>query len=417
MISPKKLEEYKRKYAHLIAVCGLNNVKNRVCQINADIDQPDFVLMLMEELYDRGAKRVDVHWTYRPLLKTIYQYTDADELMKVYPYEVSRIKYDAKQNTAKVTLESWDPAWMDGVDADKVMKRRLAVAKIARPYRVKMDMVETPWCLAALPGHDWAKRLFPNDTDEVAMNKMWEKTLECCRCLKGDPVENWRKFNKEIKARAKWLDSLHIKTLHYTNKLGTDLIVGVNPHAHFCGGAHADETKSPFNSNMPAVETYTSPNRLVTEGVVYASKPLCRNGHMMDGIKIRFHKGRIVEVSAKKGEAFLKKMISTDEGAHYLGELALVPYDSPVSNTKMIYYQTIFDENAACHFAFGYSLLSTYEKRARHWSDEQRIKHGINRASTHTDFMIGTDDLNIVATTRDNRKIQIFKNGNWAKKI
>lgn len=417
MIPAKKLAEYKRKYAHLIVVMGLNDVKGKVCKIQADLDQPDFVEMVVDELYKRGARRVEVYWTYRPILRNVYKHTSTEELCKIYEPEVARLKYELDELMPSITLESWDPCWMEGIDEDKVAKVKEAHAIVRRPYKEKMDAVETPWCLAALPGKDWAKRLFPKDTIEVAMNKMWEKTLECVRCLKGDPVKNWQKYNKEIKARAKWLDSLNIKTLHYTNKLGTDLVVGVNEHAHFCGGAHDSIGNPPYNPNMPAVECFVSPDCRVTEGIAYASKPLSRDGHLIEGFSLRFHNGRIVEVKAKKGEAYLKKLINTEERSHYIGEAALVPYDSPVSNTNMIYYNTLFDENAACHIAFGYSLMTTYDKAARKWNDNERIKHGLNRGNIHIDFMIGTKDLNIVATTRDGKKIPIFKNGNWAKKL
>lgn len=417
MLSPAQLKNYKRKYAHLIVVVGLNDVKGKICKVQADLDQPDFVTMVVEELYKRGARRVEVYWTYRPVLKTIYQRTSTEELCKVYPPEVARLKYELNEYMPSITLESWDPNWMDGVDANKVATVKAAHAKVRIPYKDKMDAVETPWCLAALPGKTWAKRLFPNCSEEVAMNKMWEKTLECCRCLKGDPVKNWQKFNKEIKARAKWLDSLHIKTLHYTNKMGTDLVVGINPYTKFCGGAHDSIGNPPYNPNMPAVECFTTPDRLMTEGIAYASKPLSRDGQLMEDFSIRFHHGRIVEVKARKGEKYLKDLINTEENSHYLGEVALIPYDSPVSNTNMIYYNTLFDENAACHLAFGYSLSTTYNKEARGWNDQERIKHGINRGNIHIDFMIGTKDLNIVATTRDGKKVQIFKNGNWAKKL
>lgn len=417
MIDEKKLEEYKRKYAHLIVVIGLNDVKGKVCRVYADLDQPDFVKLVVEELYKRGARRVDMFWTYRPVLKTIYKYTSKHELMKVYKPDIERLKFDLEEYSPSVTLESWDPFWMEGVDVDKVVAMRAARAKVAHPYSEKMDAVETPWCLAVLPSVSWAKRLFPNDSDEVALNKMWEKTLEAVRVLHGDPIENWKNFNKEIKARAKWLNSLNIKSLHYTSKNGTDLIVGINPHAQFVGGAHDSIGNPPFNPNIPAVECFTAPDCTVTEGIVYSTKPLSRSGHLMEDFSIRFHKGKIVEVKAKKGEELLKKLIDSDSRSCYIGEVALVPYDSPVSNTNMIYYNTLFDENASCHIAFGYSLITSYKNDVRKLNDNELIKLGLNRSNVHIDFMIGNKDLNIVATTCDGKKVQIFKNGNWAVKL
>lgn len=417
MIDEKKLEECKRKYAHLIVVVGLNDVKGKVCRVCADLDQPDFVKLVVDELYQRGARRVDMFWTYRPVLKTIYKYTDKHELCKIYKPDIERWKFDLQEYSPLIVLESWDPFWMDGVDAEKVASMKAARARASHPYSEKMDAVETPWCLAAVPSVQWAKRLFPKDSDNVALNKMWEKTFEAVRVLHGDPIRNWEKFNKEIKARARWLDSLEIKTLHYTSKNGTDLIVGINPHAHFVGGAHDSIGNPPYNPNMPAVECFTTPDRLVTEGIVYSTKPLSRCGHLMEDFSLRFHHGKIVEVKAKKGGDMLKKLIATDQYSCYLGEVALVPYDSPVNNTNMIYYNTLFDENAACHFAFGYSLITTYNRDVRKLSDNELVKLGLNRGSIHIDFMVGNRDLNIIATTRSGKKVQIFKNGNWAVKL
>jgi len=415
MISKEQLVEYKKKYAHLIIVAGLNDIKGRICKINADLDDPEMVSYCVKEMYDRGARRVEVFWTYRPVLKTIYKYTSKEELCLVKKPELTRLKFELDESMPSLTLESWDPNWMDGIDANKIVEAKAAHAVARHPYKEKMDAVETPWCLAAVPGKEWAKRLFPNLSSEKALMKMWEKTLECVRCLDGDPIKNWKNFNDYIKARARWLNSLNIKSLHYTSKkTGTDLIVGINPYAHYVGGAHDSIGNPPYNPNMPAVETFTSPDRLVTEGIAVASKPLCHDGQLIDGFSIRFHKGRIVEVHAKKGEAMLKGLIDTDEGSHYLGEAALVPYDSPVSNTKTIYYNTLFDENAACHLAFGNSLMTTYGQEVRELNEDELIKKGLNRSSIHMDFMIGTKDLNIVATTRTGKKVQIFKDGNWA---
>lgn len=415
-MTEKELTVYKKKYAKLIAVVGINDCKGKVCKVQADLDDPEIVTYIVDELYNRGARRVEVTWLYRPVFRTVYKHTSKEELMNVYSPELARFKFEADEKVPLVVLESESPYWMEGIDPVKVADVKKAHLKARAPYRDKMRMVETPWCLAAVPGKEWAKVLFPKLSEKEALMKMWEKVIICCR-LKGDPIKNWQKYNKDIKARAKWLDSLHIKTLHYTSKNGTDLIVGVHKDVTFCGGAHDSLGNPPYNPNMPAVECFTTPDRLVTEGIVYSTKPLSRDGQLMKDFSIRFHKGRIVEVKAKKGEQLLKRLINTEDASHYLGELALVPYNSEVSNTKMIYYNTLFDENAACHLAFGSSIEATYKPHLRKLSKEQLIKRGVNCSNIHIDFMVGNKDLNIVATTRDGKKVQIFKNGNWAKKL
>ncbi|MCQ2792597.1 MAG: aminopeptidase [Bacilli bacterium] len=419
MIQLKDLTSYKKKYAHLIVVSGLNSVQNRVCKVQADLDDPEFVTYVVDELYQRGARRVDVYWSYRPLLKTIYNYTSRRELCKIYPPELKRIEYEYDEQIAQLHLESYPPDWMEGIDPAKISKTKKAHARAILPFRLKAEREgkEGPWCIAALPGKKWAKVIFPKaKSEEEAYLLMWEKVITCCR-LEGDPVKNWQEYNREIKARTRWLNNLKIKTLHYTSKNGTDLVVGVNKDTLFCGGAHDDVKDAPFNPNMPAVECFTTPDRLKTEGVVYSTRPLSRDGHVMENFAIRFHKGKIIKVTAEKGERYLKRLINLEKETHYLGELALVPYDSPVSNTKIIYYNTLFDENAACHLAFGYAINTTYKNKIRSLKPKQLKKLGINGGTIHIDFMIGTSDLNIVATTQDNKKVQIFKNGNWVNKI
>lgn len=416
MISDKEISVYKKKYAKLIAVKGLNDILGKVCKIQCDIDDPEFITDLVNALYDRGARRVEVYWHYRPIVKTIYQHTTKEELSKVYKPEVARLQYELDELMPSIYIESEIPSWMNGVDPVKVAESTAAHQKVRRPYKIKMDAVETPWCIATIPGPEWAKSLFPKLSKEDAVRKLWEKIIICCR-LKGDPIKNWEKYNKDIKARAKWLDSLKIKTLHYTSKNGTDLTVGIHKDVHFCGGAHDSIGNPPYNPNMPAVECFTTPDKYITEGVAVASKPLAHNGSVIEGFKVYFHKGRIVKVTAKKGEVALKKIVETDEGSHYLGEAALVPFDSPVSNTNMVYYKTILDENAACHLAMGCSISTTYNKPLRGLNAKELDKVGINSSNTHVDFMIGCKDLNIVATTRSGKKVQIFKNGNWAKKL
>lgn len=416
MISEKEIKAYKKKYAELIAVIGLNDIKDKIVKINCDIDDREFILDLVNALYDRGARRAEVFWTYRPLLKTIYQYTSEKELSNVYSPEIARLKHELKELMPSVLIESESPDWMNGIDVEKIAKATAAHAKVRHPYREKMSAVETPWCIATVPGVEWAKKLFPNVSDEVAIKKLWEKIIICCR-LKGNAIKNWQQYNKDIKERAKWLDSLKIKTLHYTSNNGTDLTVGINSHTVFCGGAHCSIGNPPYNPNMPAVECFTTPDKYVTEGIVYSTKPLSHDGQLIENFSIRFHKGRIVEVHAKKGEQFLKDLINTEDSSHYLGEAALVPFDSPVNNTKMIYFKTIFDENASCHLAIGAAISSTFKKEARNLKDKALDKVGINNSRLHIDFMIGTKDLNIEATTRDNKKIMIFKNGNWAVNI
>jgi len=418
MISEKRLNLLKKKYAELIIKKGLNFEKGRIVEIAADVDQPDFVKMLVEECYKHGARRVNVIWTYRPIQRMQYDRTSVEELTTVYKYQVEHYKFQAKELTPRIILESEDPNYLAGVDPDKIAKTQHVKGAVRRPYRDIMDKVETPWVICTVPSEGWAKTIFPKDNVDVAVKKLWEAIFDCCRVSKGDPIKNWDDFNKEIKLRARWLDSLNIDYLHYTSKNGTDLKVGLNKYARFCGGAHDSVPGANlYNPNMPAVETFTSPDCNRINGIVYSSKPLCHNGQLIDEFSFKLKDGKIIEIKAKKGEKLLKDLIHSHPSLSYLGECALVPFSSPVNKTGLIFYKTVFDENAACHFALGYSLATTYKKEVKNKSKEELIKLGLNKGPNHIDFMVGTKDLSIVAYTRDGKKVQVFKNGNWANKV
>lgn len=416
MMSEKTIELNKRKYAKLIVRCGLNFKPGKIVEIAADIDQPDFVKMIVEECYNFGARRVNINWTYRPIQRLQYDRTSIKELTRVYDYQIEHYKFQAEEYTPRIILESEDPNYLKGVDANKIAQTQIVKGKTRRPYRDIMDKIETPWIICTCPSVGWAKAVFPNEKDEKkAVNKLWEAIFDCCRVSHGDPIKNWQNYNKDIKKRAKYLDSLHIKELHYTSKNGTDLTVGLTDgYSRFCGGAHDSVPgMNLYNPNMPAVECFTTPHRLRVNGIVYSSKPLCNNGQLISDFSFKFKNGKIIEVKAKKGEKLLKDMVYSGPNSCYLGELALVPYESEVNKTGLIFYKTVFDENAACHFAFGYSLRTTYIN-TRGMSKEDLLKAGLNLSSNHIDFMVGTKDLNIVATTKSGKKVDIFKNGNWA---
>ena len=410
----RKLEPYIRAYAHTVVRCGLNVITNRVVFIDADIDQPDFVRLLVKECYQQGARRVIVNWTYRPIQRMQYDRTDIKELTTVYSYQVARFKFQADELTPRIIVESEDPDYLKGLDPAKIAATQTMKSKVRKPFRKIMDKVESPWVICTCPSVKWAKAVFPNCSEEVAVRKLWKAILDCCRITYGDPVENWKNYNKHVKQKAKWLNDLDIDTLHYTSKNGTDLVVGMTKACHWCGGAHDSVGNPPFNPNMPAVETFTSPDKYRINGIVYSSKPLCHNGQLIDEFYFVIKKGKIIEVHAKKGEKLLKDLVYATDTSCYLGECALVPYDSPVSNTGLIFYKTVFDENAACHFALGYSLSTGYPYY-RESPIRALDKLGLNQGSTHIDFMVGTKDLNITATTRKGKKVAIFRNGNWAE--
>ena len=268
------------------------------------------------------------------------------------------------------------------------------------------------WCIAAVPGKEWAKKVFPNERVSAAVEKLWEAILTSSRVLE-DPIAEWDKHNANLAKKCERLNSLGIKELYYKSSNGTDLRVGLIPDALFmAGGETTLGSNVYFNPNIPSEEVFTSPMKGDADGIVYSSMPLSYNGQLIENFWLKFEGGKVVDLGAEKNADLLREMISMDEGASYLGECALVPYSSPIRESGILYYNTLFDENAACHLAIGRgfsNVLRDYEK----YSEEEAFEKGINDSVTHVDFMIGTRDLSIVAKTHDGREVKIFENGEW----
>lgn len=401
-----------RNYARLIATMGANVQKGQDVMIFSELDQPEFVRMLAEECYRCKARRVEVVWCDQALDKLHKKKCSLSTLSKVEDWEAARWEYRASTLPVHIYLESEDPDGMNGIDQAKDAKVAQARYKVIKPFRDRMEN-KYQWCIAAVPGAAWAKKLFPNDRTSVAIEKLWQAILYTSRAT-GDPVAAWEAHNADLSARCDYLNSLDIETLEYKSANGTDLRVGLLADAIFMGGAEPVQGSGVmFNANIPSEEVYISPKKGVADGIVYATKPLSYHGELIENFWVRFENGRAVEVHAERNQALLEEMISMDEGAAYLGECALVPYDSPICQSGLLFYNTLFDENAACHLALGAgftNVLKDYDK----YTVKECYEKGINESMIHVDFMIGTEDLSITAITRSGDRIPVFSNGNWA---
>ena len=401
-----------RKYAKLIAVKGGNVQKGQDVEILAELDQPEFVKMVAEECYACGARKVTVEWSYQPLTKLNQKKKSLATLSKLEDWEVAKLKHQSETLPVRIYLDSDDPDGLKGVNQAKISKASQARYKIIKPYREAMEN-KYQWCIAAVPGAAWAKKVFPNETRSRAIEKLWEAILYTSR-VDEDPVAAWDAHNADLAARCEYLNSLGIETLEYKSANGTDFRVGMIEDALFMGGSEiAQGSGIEFNPNIPSEEVFISPKKGIAEGLVVASKPLSYRGELIENFSIRFEGGRAVEVHAEKNEDLLKEMISMDEGAAYLGECALVPYDSPIRNSGVLFYNTLFDENAACHLALGHGFTNTLKDYDK-YSVKECYEKGINDSMIHVDFMIGTEDLSITAVTRDGKRVPVFQNGNWA---
>lgn len=401
-----------RNYAKLIAQKGINVQKGQEVCITSELDQPEFVKILVEECYRAGAGKVIVDWCYQPLTKLNVRWQKEKVLSKVEEWEKARLQHKVDVLPALIYLESEDPDGLKGVNMNKLVKAQQAKRKVSKPYRDQMDN-KYQWCIAAVPGAEWAKKVFPNERKSKAIEKLWEAILYTSRAT-GDPISNWEKHNRDLSERCKFLNSLGIETLEYKSSNGTDFKVGMIETAKFLGGSEKTlGTNVEFNANIPSEEIFITPQKGKAEGIVYSSKPLSYQGQMIENFSVRFEKGKAVEVKAEKNEELLKSIIEMDENSAYLGEVALVPYDSPIRNSGILFYNTLFDENAACHLAFGEGFTNCLEDYDSLTLEECRNR-GINDSLIHVDFMIGTEDLNITAVTRKGERVEIFKNGNWA---
>ena len=400
-----------RKYARLIAECGVNVQKGQEVFIQAELDQPEFVQMVVEECYKLKAKKVVVDWDYQPLTKLHVRYRSLATLSKLDNYEEARWQHYVDTIPCRIYLISEDPDGLKGVNQEKMAKSQQKKYPIIKGYR---DQIENKyqWCIAAVPGAAWAKKLFPQLRTSQAIEKLWEAILETSRVW-DDPVAAWKEHNTDLQNRCNYLNSLGIKQLRYQSSNGTDFTVGMIDEAQFCGGGETSLQGIFFNPNIPTEECFISPKKGVAEGIVYSTKPLSYQGQLIDHFWIRFHEGKAVEWNAEQNNELLTKLITMDEGSCYLGECALVPYDSPINQSGLLFYNTLFDENAACHLALGMGFADTIKDFEHKTLDECRAL-GVNDSMVHEDFMIGSRDLAIDAVCRDGRTVAIFRDGTWA---
>ena len=401
-----------RKYANLIARCGVNVQKGQEVVINAGLDQPEFVKMVVEECYKAGPKEASVEWHYQPLTKAHVRYCSDKVLATVEKWQVEKLEHRAEVLPCMIHLISDDPDGLAGINQKKMAKSMAARSKIIKPIRTKMEN-KYQWCIAAVPGKEWAKKVFPGERASVAIEKLWEAILSTSR-VNDDPIEAWRLHNENLASKCAYMNSLGIKELKYKSKSGTDFRVGLLPNAIFMAGGEETLGRGVYyNPNIPSEELFTSPRKGDADGIVYSSRPLSYGGELIDEFWVRFEGGRAVEVGAKKNEDLLREMINMDEGASYLGEVALVPYSSPIRESGLLFYNTLFDENAACHLALGRGFTNVI-KNYENYTEKELHDMGINDSFMHEDFMIGTEDMDITAVCEDGREVAIFRGGEWA---
>ena len=402
-------KELLQDYARLIAQMGAHVEKGDEVWIDAELDQPEFIYMLVEECYKAGAKEVEVRWSYDQMAKLHYKYMTVGNLAKIPPYRMARFKYMAKKLPARIYITSEDPDGLKGVNQMKMAKSQ---AKAYPKIKKFIDAANGryKWCIAGVPGKAWAKKVFPKLSEEEAIEKLWEAILVTSR-VDGNAVQNWKDHNAFlIKQRTK-LKDLDLRKLYYKASNGTDFQVELIPGISWGAGVETAPNKGEFNPNIPSEEVFTSPYAGRCEGTLVASKPLSYNGELIEDFSVTFKDGKVSEVKARKNQKLLEQMIGMDEGAKMLGEVALVPFTSPINQTGILFFNTLYDENAACHVALGMGFKELLDVNL---TTEEAQAKGSNDSMIHVDFMGGPADLDIVGEDAKGNKHQIFKNGEWA---
>ena len=400
-----------KEYAELLVRIGLNVQKNQQVNIFAPVDCAVLARACADACYDAGASEVTVMWNDDKISRLKYLRA-ADDVFDKMPAWLKAFYDSALENKCPhLAIVGDDPESLKGVDPSRIQRWRQVTGKSIENYYKAQTNNEFQWLVAACPTEPWASMVFPGADN--AMEQLWEAVFSAVRITgDGKAVDRWTQHTKEQKILVDKLNEFAFTELRYHNSLGTDLTVGL-PEGHFWTGASELAGNGvEFIANLPTEEIFSLPHKDRVNGRVYASKPLSLNGNLVDGFWLELKDGKIVDFHADTGEEYLRKSITLDEGSSYLGEVALVPYDSPISNTGLLFYETLFDENAACHFAFGeaYPCIHGAEKL----SPDEQMALGINQSINHVDFMVGTKDLEIIGITHEGHEVKVFENGNFA---
>lgn len=400
------------KYAELAVKVGVNIQPNQTLLVRSPIDCAAFVRKVVKHAYDCGAKNVHIEWSDEEC--TLIKYLNApDESFNEFPKWTADQYVDiAKEGGAFLTVYAQNPDLLKDVDPQRVANNQKASGKALKEWRSYTLSDKCKWSIVSIPTESWATKVFPELSVSDAMDKLWENIFKCTRTDLDNPIEAWRLHNANLKEKMDFLNSQNFKSLSIKSSK-TDLTIGL-PEGHlWLGGSSEDPNGIDFNANMPTEEIFSMPHKYQVNGVVHSTKPLVYGGNVIDNFSLTFKDGKIVDMTAEKGSETLKNLIETDEGSHYLGEVALVPFKSPISDTNIVFFNTLFDENASCHLAIG-SAYRTNIKNGENIDEKDLDSYGINNSLTHVDFMIGAPDTNIIGITYDNKEVQVFKDGNWA---
>lgn len=409
----KMNKDYLERYSNIIVKTGLNIQDNQILVINSPIECAYFTRMVSEIAYKEGARDVIINWSDE--LSTKIRYLNGrDEIFDEFPNWKKELYVSyAKSGAAFLSIYASDPELMKDVNPKRLMKASKVQNTALSEYRERIMTDKNAWCVVSIPTKSWAKKVFKNVSEEEAVEKLWDSIFQAVRANEDNPIKAWDIHKNNLKGAMDFLNKSNFRYLIYKNSLGTDLKIEFSKDNIWLGGSSFTPEGIEFVANIPTEEVYTFPSKHGVNGKVVSSKPLNYNGNLIENFSLTFKEGKIIDFTCEKGYDTLKNLIETDEGSHYLGEVALVPFDSPISNSNILFYNTLFDENASCHLAIGEGY-PTCLKNSENMSKEELKNAGINNSLEHVDFMVGTSDLSITGITRDGKEIPVFLNGNFA---
>ncbi|HEM6183728.1 aminopeptidase [Streptococcus suis] len=412
MVLPN-FKENLAKYAKLLVSTGINVQPGHTVQLTIGVDQAELARLIVKEAYAHGAKEVLVNWLDDVIARERLVNVDVELLEQVHPQRVTEMNYLLERKASRLVVLSEDPGAYDGIDPEKLSRNARALSQALQPMRQATQANKVSWTLGAASGLEWAKKVFPNAaSDEEAVDLLWDQIFKTCRIYEEDPIKAWEEHEARLVAKAKVLNDEQFVKLHYTAP-GTDLVLGM-PKNHLWEAAGSVNAQGEhFIANMPTEEVFTAPDYRVADGYVTSTKPLSYNGNIIEGIKVTFKDGEIVDVTAEKGDEVMKKLVFDNAGARGLGEVALVPDKSPISQSGVTFFNTLFDENASNHLAIGQAYAFSIEGGTE-MSQEELKEAGLNRSDVHVDFMIGSNKMNIDGIREDGTRVPIFRDGEWA---
>ncbi|MFH5881746.1 aminopeptidase [Liberiplasma polymorphum] len=401
------------KYARLAVKVGVNVQKDQPVVIRATTEVKELVRAMVKEAYLAGAKKVHVDWSDDYVSRLGLEHMQVETLEEVPEWTIAKAQYAIDSNACFISITSPIPGLNAGIDPSKMQRAGIAMMKKLQFFQTHMMGNKAQWSVVAAPNEVWAEKVFPNLKGEEAVEALWQAIFEACRVKEdNDPVKEWDAHNEILAKHNKILNDYQFDSLHFKNSLGTDLTVKLVENHVWAGGSEHSTKAVIFNPNIPTEETFTMPHKYGVNGKVVATKPLNYQGNLIEDFWLEFKEGKVVDYDAQKEKNTLKNLVEFDEGSCYLGEVALISHDSPIQNSNILFLNTLFDENASCHLALGRAYPMNVEGGTS-MSQEDLEKIGYNHSMAHSDFMFGSEDMSIVGTTKEGKKVQIFKDGNF----